>query len=85
MSKDYDQGEVKTFKAHLGIIRTIKFINNNQIATGGEDNKVKIWNLDGQMISEFVHQNFVQSIEVLDNRTIISASYDGTIKTWKIK
>jgi hypothetical protein len=85
LSKDYQQAEIQTFKAHSGIIRTIKFINNNQIATGGEDNKVKIWNLDGQMISEFVHLNFVQSIEILDNKTIISASYDGTIKTWKIK
>lgn len=84
LSKDYHQSEIKTFKAHSGIIRTIKFINNNQIATGGEDNKVKIWNLDGQMISVFVHQNFVQSIEVLNNKTIISASYDGTIKTWEI-
>lgn len=85
LSEDYNQAEIETFKAHLGIIRTIKFINNNQIATGGEDNKVKIWNLDGQLISEFTHQNFVQSIEVLDNKTILSASYDGTIKTWKIK
>nr|WP_321222912.1 2OG-Fe(II) oxygenase [uncultured Psychroserpens sp.] len=85
LSKDYNQVEFKTFKAHSGIIRTIKFINNYQFATGGEDNKVKIWNLDGKLISEFAHQNFVQSIEVLDNKTIISASYDGTIKTWQIK
>jgi len=85
LSEDYKQVEIKTFKAHSGIIRTIKFINNSQVATGGEDNKVKIWNLDGQMILEFEHQNFVQSIEVLDNRTILSASYDGTIKTWRVK
>lgn len=85
LSKDYHQTEIKTFKAHSGIIRTIKFIDNNLIATGGEDNKVKVWNLDGQIISEFVHQNFVQSIEILDIKTIISASYDGTIKTWEIK
>lgn len=85
MSKDYHQEEIKTFKAHSGIIRTIKIIDLNQIATGGEDNKVKVWNLDGQMISEFEHQNFVQSIEILDSKTIMSASYDGTIKTWSIK
>ena len=85
LSKDYQETEVKTFKAHSGIIRTIKFISTNLIATGGEDNKVKIWNLNGQIVSEFVHQNFVQSIELLNNKTIISASYDGTIKTWEIK
>ena len=68
----------------LGIIRTIKLIDNYHVATGGEDNKVRIWNLDGELISELEHQNFVQSIELLDKKTIISASYDGTIKIWKI-
>ncbi|NRB84838.1 MAG: 2OG-Fe(II) oxygenase [Winogradskyella sp.] len=85
LSKDYHQTKIQTFKAHVGIIRTIKVINNNQFATGGEDNKVKIWDFDGKLIVEFEHQNFVQSIEKLDDNTIISASYDGTIKTWKIK
>ncbi|MBL4643322.1 MAG: 2OG-Fe(II) oxygenase [Flavobacteriaceae bacterium] len=83
LSKDYQQEDIKTFKAHLGIIRTIKIIDRNQFATGGEDNKVKIWSLDEQLISELQHQNFVQSIELLDGKSIISASYDGTIKTWK--
>lgn len=84
LTTDYVQQEIQTFKAHVGIIRTIKLIDNKHIATGGEDNKVRIWNLDGQLISELEHQNFVQSIELLDNRTILSASYDGTIKTWPL-
>ncbi len=84
LSNDYQQEGIKTFQAHSGIIRAIKFINNNKIATGGEDNKVKIWDFDGQLISEFEHENFVQSIELIDDNTIITASYDGTIKTWKI-
>lgn len=82
MTDDYQQKDIKIFNAHIGIIRTIKFIDDKHIATGGEDNKVKIWSLDGQLISELTHQNFVQSIELLDNKSIISASYDGTIKTW---
>ncbi len=84
LTKDYQQQEKKTFKAHIGIVRTIKFIDDNLIATGGEDNKVRIWSLDGLLILELEHQNFVQSIELLDNKTIVSASYDGTIKTWKL-
>lgn len=84
LTDDYQQQEIKTFKAHIGIIRTIKFIDDRYIATGGEDNKVRIWNLEGRLITELEHQNFVQSIELLDSKTILSASYDGTIKTWTI-
>lgn len=85
LTSAYEQQKLRTFKAHTGIIRTIKILDNNKIATGGEDNKVRIWSLDGKLISELEHQNFVQSIEVLDYNKILSASYDGTIKTWKIK
>lgn len=84
LTEDYLQQEVQSFKAHIGIIRTIKIIDDKHIATGGEDNKVRIWNLHGQLISELTHQNFVQSIELLSNNTILSASYDGTIKIWTI-
>ena len=73
-----------TFKAHNGIIRAIKIINNNTIATGGEDNKVKLWRFNGQLLAGLEHQNFVQSIEQLADNKIISASYDGTIRVWEI-
>jgi len=82
LTNDYQEENIKTFRAHIGVIRTIKFIDNQYIATGGEDNKVKVWNLNGKLFSEFKHQNFVQSIELLNKKTIISASYDGTIKIW---
>ena len=84
LNDNYEQQTRQTFSAHTGIIRTIKFINEEIIATGGEDNKVKIWRLTGELLSELKHQNFVQSIELLNHHTLLSASYDGTIKTWTI-
>lgn len=81
---NHDQEKATTFPAHSGIIRTIKFLNNTSICTGGEDNKVKVWRLNGQLLAELKHQNFVQSIELLNTNEIISASYDGTIKTWSL-
>jgi WD40 repeat protein len=71
-------------KAHLGIIRTIKFIDTEHFVTGAEDNTVKVWNTRGSLIKVFEHQNFVQDIQLLDNKTILSASYDGSIKTWEL-
>lgn len=73
------------FKAHSGIIRTIKCIDIDKFATGGEDNKVKIWDFKGKLLSEFEHQNFVQSIELFDNKTLLTASFDGTIKKWNLQ
>lgn len=84
LNDQYEQQNLYTIPAHTGIIRTIKFINKDTIATGGEDNTIKIWRLNGQLLAELKHQNFVQSIELLNNHTLLSASYDGTIKSWAI-
>ncbi len=83
-AEDFEQLKVTSFKGHSGIIRAIKNIDDKRFATGGEDNKVKIWGSDQNLLAEFEHENFVQSIEILDSNIIISASYDGTIKTWTI-
>ncbi len=85
LKNDFSLSSIKTFQAHSETIRTIKILNNNYIASGGEDNSVKIWNLKGNLISTFKHLNFVQSVETLNSNTLISASYDGTIKTWDIE
>lgn len=81
LATDFRQQSLKTFKAHEGIIRTIKPTGNNLLLTGGEDSKVKIWNINNlQQTRVIEHHNFVQSIEMLDDAHFLSASYDGTIK-----
>ncbi|MBO9201909.1 MULTISPECIES: 2OG-Fe(II) oxygenase [Niastella] len=85
LNENYQQQMLTTFNAHNGIIRTIKLITNNIIATGGEDNKVKLWDFNGNLLTALEHQNFVQAIEQISDNKIISASYDGSIKEWDIK
>ena len=84
LSKDFSQCHVDVFKAHSGIIRSIKILPSDNIVTAGEDNKVKVWDISGNLISEFEHENFVQAVEILDQNTILSSSFDGTIKSWEL-
>jgi WD40 repeat protein len=74
-----------TFNGHKGIIRTIILINDELIASGGEDNKIRVWNIGTQKcVAEFEHLNFVQSLIVTNENTLLSASYDGAIKSWSL-
>ncbi|MDF2188504.1 2OG-Fe(II) oxygenase [Paraflavitalea sp. CAU 1676] len=72
-------------KAHKGIIRTLLHIDSTHIASGGEDNLVKIWNIEtGACIRELQHHNFVQSLELIGQETLLSSSYDGRIAVWPL-
>ncbi len=63
---------------HSGIVRCLK-MDGDIIVSGGEDNKVKLWNSTLETLyQEIVHSNFVQDILVKED-SIISISYDGRI------
>jgi 2OG-Fe(II) oxygenase superfamily/WD domain, G-beta repeat len=85
MDENFDTVSKIKIDAHQGIVRTLVQIDEKRIASGGEDNKVKIWNIEtGVCIDERIHENFVQSIALLENGDLLSASYDGTIKRFEI-
>jgi WD40 repeat protein len=84
LSTNFKEQKRAIIQAHNGIVRTIKFINETYFASGAEDNKVKIWNIENnQCVLEFEHQNFVQSLEIINGK-LLSASYDGSIITWDL-
>ena len=65
-------------KAHDGIIRSLQ-IDHDFLYSGGEDNRVKIWDLEtAELVDEFEHDNFVQDI-LVEKDKVISVSYDGRI------
>ncbi|CAF1218077.1 unnamed protein product [Adineta ricciae] len=85
LSSDFNEIQTKKLDGHNGIVRTILKLNETLLASGGEDNKVKIWNIQsGICVQEFQHDNFVQALELTNDGKLLSASYDGTIKVWKI-
>jgi WD40 repeat protein len=75
----------RIFQAHQGIIRTLLLLTDTTLVSGGEDNKIKVCNLQtGTCLTEYTHQNFVQSVVLNSDNQLVSASYDGKIQVWKI-
>jgi len=74
--------------AHDDILSTICVLNNGLIATGSDDNKIKIWKKEEnktelQLIATLTdHLGDVNTLIVLKNNSLVSGSQDGTIKIW---
>lgn len=73
-------------------VETVNFSPDGQIfASSGWDNIVKLWKLDGTLITKLIgHSNFVKSVSFSPDRQpkqqiLASASDDGTVKLWQLK
>ncbi|HLK98261.1 MAG TPA: 2OG-Fe(II) oxygenase [Hymenobacter sp.] len=77
---------LQTVPAHRGIVRTVVWLDDNRVASGGEDNQVKIWNPNSwECVQQHEHQDFVQALALLpDRQHLLSASYDGRLKVWPL-
>lgn len=85
LDSEFNEVSIETIKAHSGIVRTLLWLNKNLIASGSEDNMIRIWDVNsGKCIKEMQHLNFVQSLAQNESGSLISASYDGTIRVWDI-
>lgn len=71
------------------IIYSVAFSPDGKfIASGGVDNTLKLWSLEGgSAVKTFKgHRNFVNSVAFSpDGRKLASASEDGTVKIWDIE
>ncbi|HEX8326683.1 MAG TPA: 2OG-Fe(II) oxygenase [Hymenobacter sp.] len=86
-SPDYAHWPVlHRWAAHRGIVRALAWLGPDRLASGGEDNKVRIWQLStGRCEQEMHHDDFVQALAWLpDARRLLSASYDGTLRSWEL-
>jgi WD40 repeat protein len=73
--------------AHSNWINAVAYsFDNLKIATGGSDNKIKIWDTTGVLLHTLVgHSGDVNSVKFsTDNLKLFSASSDNTIRIWNV-
>jgi len=74
----------KDFKGRINCL--IKLSNGN-VASGGQDCTIKIWDIDKKEIISTLtgHTSMIWEIRELDNNQLISASDDNKSKIWNLK
>src|SRR5258706_13019225 len=75
--------ELITEEGHTSVVRTIAFSpNGNLIASGSEDKKIKLWNVEAGMEFRSMGGNGgeVNSLFFFDNYSLQSEDGDGPIK-----
>ena len=80
------QGEQsKEYVAHEDIIRGFTEVPSvNGFASCSNDEKVKLWTLDGGHLMDFNgHQGFVFAIDTLETGEIVSGGDDCTVRIWE--
>lgn len=82
-----DGSLLKTLKGHINVIYAlISFSSQSLLASGSQDNTIKIWNTTSLTLLFTLknHKSGIQSLVQLNESVLASASYDTTIRLWNI-
>jgi U3 small nucleolar RNA-associated protein 15 len=82
------KGIIRRLRGHDGAIHAVTFCGNGtRVATGGQDQSVKIWDVPtGQVqLSLRGHTDSVRAIVAVGENTLISAGADGKLIQWDIR
>ena len=75
----------KTISAHLGWVTAVAYSPDGQwIASGGADNKIKLWTTTGTVLRQFLgHTDDITNVRFTpDSQRIISSAKDNTVRVW---
>jgi WD40 repeat protein len=78
---------VKKLEARPAKVYAALFLDHRQLAAGGSDNQVRIWNIDcGQVTTLLVgHTGTVAALAArAEGRMLVSSSYDTTLRIWEL-
>ena len=82
----YGSYEFNRLNGHKGSVPAVNISPNLQlIATGAEDQTVRIWQADGKLLHILKHSGAVWRVMFSpDSRLLVAASLDGTVKIWRV-
>jgi len=83
-----DGSDVVTLPPQPCSILAMKYLNHDQLAFGGTDNKIRIWDFPRQKVTvELVgHTGSVAALDCDASGTmLVSGSYDTTLRIWHVE
>jgi len=85
---DVASGEIiATLDSRPAKVRALLFIDNRQLAAGGTDNRIAIWDVDDRHVTRRLvgHTGTVASLACDANGTVlVSGSFDTTVRVWSL-
>jgi WD40 repeat protein len=82
---NYDTGDlIQTLIGHSSTVRSIEMLSEQFMASGGQDQKVIIWDLSSYSIKYTLtgHNDRVNCFKRISSNLIASGDYNGTIIIW---
>ena len=79
---------IRINNAHPNWVTTVCWApGRDKVATGGSDNRVKVWNRQGQLLLNLAgHTDDISAVRISpDGNVLISASLDNRIRVWNLQ
>ena len=75
---------LKTLRSHTGMVRCLQILPSGQLASGSQDNSIKIWDTTAATCLKIFqgHTESVLCLQILPSGQLASGSCDDTIKIW---